>query len=82
MCICICICVFVEVYDVMAIAWPTEVCEALLRLKHGSEMICHVVANQSDIFWDVASGHPPHARQEAGSRGAQLCPPGPTATPL
>jgi len=52
-----------EVCDVLAIALaelptllqPTEVCEALLRLKHGPEMICHVVANQSDSFWDVAT---------------------------
>lgn len=52
-----------EVCDVLAIALaelpallqPTEVCEALLRLKHGPEMICHVVANQSDCFYSVAS---------------------------
>merc|ERR1711892_378800 len=52
-----------EVCDVLAIALaelpallqPTEVCEALLRLKHGPEMICHVVANQSDSFYCVES---------------------------
>jgi len=52
-----------EVCDVLAIALaelpallqPTEVCEALLRLKHGPEMICHVVANQSDSFHCVVS---------------------------
>jgi len=52
-----------EVCDVLAIALaelpallqPTEVCEALLRLKHGPEMICHVVANQSDSFYCVVS---------------------------
>ena len=52
-----------EVCDVLAIALaelpallqPTEVCEALLRLRHGPEMVCHVVANQSDSWWDVAT---------------------------
>ena len=52
-----------ELCDVVAIALaelpillhPTEVCEALLRLKHGPEMICHVVANQSDSFQCVVS---------------------------
>jgi len=29
---------------------PTDVCEALLKLKYGPEMICHVVANQSESF--------------------------------
>ena len=45
-----------ELCDVVAIALaelpvllqPTEVCEALLKLKFGPEMICHVVSNQSD----------------------------------
>ena len=53
-----------ELCDVVAIALaelpillqPTEVCEALLRLRHGPEMICHVVANQSDSFQCVATG--------------------------
>jgi len=52
-----------EVCDVLAIALaelpallqPTDVCEALLRLKHGPEMICHVVANQSDSFHCVVN---------------------------
>ena len=52
-----------ELCDVVAIALaelpillqPTEVCEALLRLKHGPEMICHVVANQSDSFQCVVT---------------------------
>merc|ERR1719481_896587 len=51
-----------ELCDVLAIALaelpallhPTDVCEALLRLKHGPEMICQVVANQSDSFLCVA----------------------------
>ena len=52
-----------ELCDVVAIALaelpvllqPTEVCEALLKLKFGPEMICHVVANQSDSFNCVVS---------------------------
>ena len=52
-----------ELCDVVAIALaelpillqPTEVCEALLRLRHGPEMICHVVANQSDSFQCVVT---------------------------
>ena len=52
-----------ELCDVVAIALaelpvllqPTEVCEALLKLKYGPEMICHVVANQSDSFNCVVS---------------------------
>ena len=56
-------CVYLpELCDVLAIALaelpallhPTDVCEALLRLKHGPEMICQVVANQSDSFLCVA----------------------------
>ena len=31
---------------------PPEVCEALLRLKFGPWVICHVVANQPDSFLD------------------------------
>jgi len=34
---------------------PTDVCEALLKLKYGPEMICHVVANQSESFSCVVS---------------------------
>ena len=34
---------------------PTDVCEALLKLKYGLEMICHLVANQSDSFHCVVS---------------------------
>ena len=30
-------------------------CEALLRLNYGPEMICHVVANQSDCYQDVVT---------------------------
>jgi len=49
-----------EVCDVLCIAMaelpallvPTEVCEALLRLKYGPWIICHVVANQPDCFLD------------------------------
>ena len=29
---------------------PPEVAEALLRLKYGPEIICHMVANQPDSF--------------------------------
>ena len=32
-----------------------EVCEALLRLKYGPWIICHVVANQPDSFLDGKS---------------------------
>ena len=32
---------------------PCDVAEALLRLKHGAHIICHVVANQPDSFCDV-----------------------------
>ena len=47
-----------EVCDVLAIAMaelpnllsPPEVAEALLRLKFGPEIICHMVANQPDSF--------------------------------
>ena len=49
-----------EVCDVLAIAMaelpnllsPPEVAEALLRLKDGPEIICHMVANQPDSFMD------------------------------
>ncbi len=49
-----------EVCDVLAIAMaelpnllvPSEVAEALLRLKYGPEIICHMVANQPDSFND------------------------------
>ena len=49
-----------EVCDVLAIAMaelpnllsPPEVAEALLRLKYGPEIICHMVANQPDSFMD------------------------------
>jgi len=52
-----------EICDVLAIALaelpallqPTEVAEALLRLKFGAAIICHIVGNQSDSFFDVAS---------------------------
>ncbi len=47
-----------EVCDVLAIAMaelpnllaPSEVAEALLRLKYGPYIICHMVANQPDSF--------------------------------
>ena len=47
-----------EVCDVMAIAMaelpnllsPPDVAEALLRLKFGPQIICHMVANQPDSF--------------------------------
>ena len=47
-----------EVCDVLAIAMaelpnllsPPEVAEALLRLKYGPYIICHIVANQPDCF--------------------------------
>ena len=47
-----------EVCDVLAIAMaelpnllaPPEVAEALLRLRYGPEVICHMVANQPDSF--------------------------------
>ena len=47
-----------EVCDVLAIAMaelpnllsPSEVAEALLRLKYGPYIICHIVANQPDCF--------------------------------
>ncbi len=50
-----------EVCDVLSIAMaelplllsPPEVAEALLRLKYGPTIICHVVANQPDSFHDV-----------------------------
>ena len=50
-----------EVCDVLAIAMaelpnllnPPEVAEALLRLKFGPEIICHMVANQCDSYNDV-----------------------------
>ena len=49
-----------EVCDVLAIAMaelpyllcPPEVAEALLRLKFGPQIICHIVANQPDSFND------------------------------
>lgn len=49
-----------EVCDVLAIAMaelpnllsPPEVAEALLRLKYGPYIICHMVANQPDSFND------------------------------
>lgn len=49
---------FSEVCDVLAIAMaelpnllsPAEAAEALLRLKYGPHIICHVVANQPDSF--------------------------------
>ena len=49
-----------EVCDVLAIAMaelpnllsPPDVAEALLRLKYGPEIICHMVANQPDSFND------------------------------
>ena len=49
-----------EVCDVLAIAMaelpnlltPADVAEALLRLKYGPEIICHMVANQPDTFSD------------------------------
>jgi hypothetical protein len=49
-----------EVCDVLATAMaelpnllpPAEVAEALLRLKYGPEIICHIVANQPDSFRD------------------------------
>ena len=49
-----------EVCDVLAIAMaelpnllaPPDVAEALLRLKYGPEIICHMVANQPDTFSD------------------------------
>jgi integrator complex subunit 2 len=48
------------VCDVLAIAMaelpnllpPTEVAEALLRIKFGPEIICHIVANLPDSFKD------------------------------
>merc|ERR1740128_29006 len=51
-----------EVCDVLAIALaelpallhPKDVCEALLSVKYGPEIICHIVANQADCFLDVA----------------------------
>lgn len=51
---------FSEVCDVLCIAMaelpmllsPPEVCEALLRLKYGPWIICHVVVNQPDSFND------------------------------
>ena len=47
-----------EVCDVLAIAMaelpnllsPSDVAEALLRLKYGPYIICHIVANQPDCF--------------------------------
>merc|ERR1719367_2392214 len=50
-----------EVCDVLAIAMaelpvllsPPEVAEALLRLKYGPAIICHIVVNQPDSFHDV-----------------------------
>ena len=50
-----------EVCDVLSIAMaelpgllsPPEVAEALLRLKYGPTIICHVVVNQPDSFHDV-----------------------------
>ena len=44
--------------DVLAIAMaelpnllsPPEVAEALLRLRYGPYIICHIVANQPDCF--------------------------------
>eukprot|EP00095_Tigriopus_kingsejongensis_P000134 maker-scaffold946_size77891-snap-gene-0.17 protein:Tk00134 transcript:maker-scaffold946_size77891-snap-gene-0.17-mRNA-1 annotation:"low quality protein: integrator complex subunit 2-like" len=52
---------FSEVCDVLCIAMaelpnllsPCDVAEALLRLKFGPNIICHVVANQPDSFSDV-----------------------------
>lgn len=49
-----------EVCDVLAIAMaelpsllvPHDVAEALLRLKFGPTVICHIVANQPDSFTD------------------------------
>ena len=54
-----------EVCDVLAIAMaelpslltPTEVAEALLRLKYGPHLICHIVANQPDSFNDGETLH-------------------------
>ena len=50
-----------EVCDVLSIAMaelpgllsPPEVAEALLRLKYGPTIICHIVVNQPDSFHDV-----------------------------
>ena len=52
-----------EVCDVLAIAMaelpsllsPPEVAEALLRLKYGPYIICHIVANQPDCFSEVVN---------------------------
>ena len=52
-----------EICDVLAIAMaelpnllsPAEVAEALLMVKHGPDIICHVVANQPEIFSEVAT---------------------------
>ena len=52
-----------EVCDVLAIAMaelpnllsPSEVAEALLRLKYGPYIICHIVANQPDCFLEGIS---------------------------
>jgi integrator complex subunit 2 len=49
-----------EVCDVLSIAMaelpgllsPAEVAEALLRLKFGPTVICHIVTNQPDAFHD------------------------------
>eukprot|EP00088_Acartia_fossae_P070615 TRINITY_DN951_c0_g1_i4.p1 TRINITY_DN951_c0_g1~~TRINITY_DN951_c0_g1_i4.p1 ORF type:complete len:1177 (+),score=271.60 TRINITY_DN951_c0_g1_i4:42-3572(+) len=50
-----------EVCDVLAIALaelpallqPKDVCEALLCVKYGPDIICHIVANQTDSYLDV-----------------------------
>ena len=52
-----------EICDVLAIAMaeipnllsPPEVAEALLMVKYGPEIICHVVANQPEIFSEVVN---------------------------
>ena len=49
-----------EVCDVLAIALaelpallqPKDVCEALLSVKYGPDIICHIVANQADCYLD------------------------------
>jgi len=82
-----------EVCDVLAIALaelpallqPKEVCEALLSVKHGPEIICHIVANQADCFLHVCfhllagqgtqqEDDEENIRQEALILLARMCP--------
>ncbi|XP_023344126.1 integrator complex subunit 2 [Eurytemora carolleeae] len=51
-----------EVCDVLTIALaelpallqPRDVCEALLSVRYGPQIICHIVANQADCYLQVA----------------------------